>query len=219
MRKLPSRCLLLSTVLVLIAAEASAEPFAFNANVTTSGVFGCLKEPACVASGDSVILGTGGDAVMLTFAGIDTSLAITNTVQPVSLGTLSASSTSPTFPTRTNPLLPIVSFVLTLTHDGPVAASDTLWLRFGPGGTAELEFMQGNTYLSLPSGGSPTPGFNHHRLIYSLSPFEFSIPMNGSVDLTADVGAVPEPATLLLVGFGLAGAAARRLGARSRSSH
>ena len=217
MRKLSSRCLLLTTVLALIAAEASAEPFAFNANVTTSGVFGCLKEPACVASGDSVILGSGADAVTLTFTGIDTSLAITNTAQPVSLGTLSASSSAATFPTRTNPLLPIVSFVLTLTHDGPVAGSDTLGLRFGPGGTAELEFLQGNTYLSLPSGGSTTPGFNHPWLIYSLSPFQFSIPMNGSVDLTADVGAVPEPATLLLVGFGLAGAAARRFrGDRTR---
>jgi len=197
------------TVLVLTAAEASADPVLFNADVTTSGVFGCLKEPACVASGSSVTLGSGADAVTLTFTGVNTSIAITNTAQPFSLGTLSASSSAATFPTRTNPILPIVGFVLTLTHDTPVAASDTLRMRFGPGGMTELPFLQGNTYMSLPTGLT-TPGQNYPVVIYSLSPFQFSVPMNGSVDVTADVGAVPEPATLLLVGFGLAGAAARR---------
>jgi hypothetical protein len=204
-------CALLSALLGAGATVASADPVVFNAAVTTSGMFGCLKEPACSASGDTVVLGTGDDAVTLTFSGVSTTIPITNAAQPVTLGTLSASGSAgaTVFPMRTNELLPILQFVLTLTHATPVAESDSLWMRFGPGGQSQLSFMQGNTYFSLAAGPNP-PGQNYPMLIYSLAPFNFSVPMNGSVDITADVGAAPEPATLLLVGLGLAGAAARR---------
>lgn len=201
----------LLAILCVLPGRASADPVVFNANVTTSGVFGCLKEPVCAASGNTVVLGSGDAAVTLTFTGIETTIGITNTVQPITLGTLSASAGPgvTTFPSRTNPLLPIVHFVLTLSHATPVADSDWLAMRFGPGGRPELGYMQGGTYFSLAPGPNP-PGQNYSALVYSLAPFQFAVPLNGSVDITADVGAVPEPATLLLVGVGLAGAAARR---------
>jgi PEP-CTERM motif len=197
-------------MLILPTADAAADAIVFDAGVTTSGVFGCLREPACSASGNTVILGSGDSAVTLTFDGVNTTIPITNVAQRVTLGTLSASANGvATFPSRTNELLPIVAFSLTLTHSTPVADSDFLAMRFGRGGLPQLGFMQGNVYFTLPTGPNP-PGLNYQALIYSLAPFEFAVPLNGSVDITADVGAVPEPATMLLVGFGLAGAAARR---------
>ena len=202
---------LLASILMLSAADAAADPIVFTTGVTTTGVFGCLKEPACTASGNTVTLGTGDSAVMLTFAGIDTTIDITNVAQKVSLGTLTATALggATTFPSRTNPMIAILAFRLTIAHDTP-ADSDDLYMRFGPGGLPQLPFQEGSVYWQLALENPP--GLNYGSVIYTLSPFIFSVPLNGSVDLTADVGAVPEPATMLLVGFGLlgAGAAARR---------
>lgn len=207
----PFTCLLLLVGLCLGAAAASADPIVFNATVTTTGVFGCRSDPACTASGNTVTLGSGDAAVTLTFTGISATIPITNTVQRVTLGTLSASANAgaTTFPARVNQLLPIVNLNLLLSHTTPVADSDNLFMGLGPGGLTHLPYMLGGTYFQLNTGPNP-PGQNYQSLIYSLAPEQFSVPLNGSVDITADVGAVPEPATLLLVGAGLAGAAARR---------
>lgn len=210
------RPLCLSVILLLTsAAGASAEPIVFgSAAVTTSGVFTCMQAPECTASGSSVVLGSGDTAVTLTFTGVDTSIAISNETVPATLGTFSSSSSSSTFPTRTNPLLGIVRFTLELDQASPGPDTDSLAMMFGPGGGTTLPYLMGGTFFSLDPGPSPA-GMNYTRLVYTLSPFTFSIPMNGSLDVTADVGAVPEPGTLALAALGLVGLARKRLRGRA----
>jgi hypothetical protein len=45
--------------------------------------------------------------------------------------------------------------------------------------------------------------------VYTFNPFPFSL-RPGLTDITADVGAVPEPATMMLVGSGVAAVLLRR---------
>lgn len=188
-------------VLVGSAAAAAADPIVFNtARLTTSGVFHCFNLEACSASGNTVTLGAGDSAVTLTFTGVTTMVPVSNEALPVSLGTLSTSSSSATFPAGLHPLIPIVGFNLTLAHEAPFADDASLGMNFGPGGRTELGFMQGGTYLGLNPGPVP-PGYD--QFVYSLSPDVFSVPLNGSVAITAAAGAVPEPGTILLVGSGL----------------
>lgn len=196
--------LLCFTLSALCATEVAAEPIVFGTTqLTTSGIFSCRAAPACIASGDSVVLGTGNEAVTLRFTGVTAIVPLSNHTVAVELGTLSAFGTSDTFPTRRHPRLPIVRFTLRLSQSGFVEDSAPRLLQFGPGGQAVLPFLMGSTYMSLDAG---VEGYG--KMVYALD--VPGIPMNGMSTITADAGVVPEPATLALVGLGLAGALARR---------
>ena len=200
------RILLSAVLLLLSAAHGAAEPIVFGTTeLTTSGRFTCRAAPACTSSGSSVILGTGDNATTLTFTGLETLVPVSNQAVPVTLGTLSATSHSSIFPARTNPNVAIVNFRLSLTQSAPFADHTSFTQSYGPGGRTTLRFLMGDTYAQLHPG---VEGYG--SMVYSLAPSDIRIPMNGSVDLTAKAGVVPEPATMTLVGFGLAGAAAWR---------
>jgi PEP-CTERM motif len=92
-------------------------------------------------------------------------------------------------------------------------------LGFGPGGGSVVPLLLSSRDHLLFSTGPNPPGFNYTGIVYSLSPFPFSIQSSGVTDLQAAAGAIPEPTTMILVGTGLAGAiCARRRKRESRYS-
>jgi hypothetical protein len=197
---------------LLSSVPARADSFVINGAFTTSGVFTCRSAVACTGSGtDTVTLGSGSDTATLTFNGVDTTVAIGNVARPVTLGEFTSSSAPGfIFPIRTtSPKRPIVQFDFTIHHSAPDDKSSTIRMTFGPGGKMFLPLAEGPSFVSIDLS-STSPGRNYPAFVYSFSPFPFSVPANGSTDLSAQVGVVPEPATMLLVGGGLIGAVARR---------
>jgi hypothetical protein len=208
-------------VSMLSVTPARAEPFTilpngdvvFNAALTTEAAFFCLQglSASCFGSGtNSLTFGSGADTTTIAFTGVDTTLAIGNSAQPVHLGQVSLTTTGAgfAFPDELNPNVGVLAMALTLTHDSPVAASRTRSWRFRPDGSDGLNLFMGQSYALFPVGANP-PGFNYNQIAYTFNPFPFSL-SPGLTDISADVGAVPEPATMMLVGSGVAAVLLRR---------
>ena len=223
-RRIPLGCVLLAA---LWGAEVRAEPFtilpngqvAFDTALMTSGVFRCQGPIACSGSGtNSVTLGSGGKQATITFTGVTTTLQVTSRVQPVALGTFDATATPGfTFPRRGNVNFPVLHFGLVFEHTSPTPATGRIGWTFGPGGSAQLRVLRGSSFVALPLDVKP-PHVGYSAFVYTVRPFPFRIPSNGSLDLGANVGVVPEPGTMLLVGSGIAGliGARRRRGSAKR---
>jgi hypothetical protein len=199
-------------LLVLFGAsplEATAEPIIVtSAAFSTSGVFSCLQRLSCSGEGtSSMTLHAGDESVTFRFAGVDISHAVRNVADPVPIGRFDVDATSADFlfPTGSNDNKGIVQFVMTVTHTQPISNTKHVFWRFGPGGGSTLSVI-GQSYFSISSGLADYSG-----IVYSISPHPFALPANGSVELAAEAGAVPEPASLLLAATGLAAALRRRL--------
>jgi hypothetical protein len=201
------------------AAELRAEPFrilpngevGFDTALTTHGVLTCKGAIACSGSGtNSIIIGSGANTATITFTGVTTTLQVTNHVQTIKLGTFEATSAPGfTFPSRNNRNNPVLRFSFFVDHTLPNEGKGGVGWDFGPGGGSNLPLLNGISHLSVPLTVNP-PHVGYSFFIYTLRPFPFRIHGSGSSDLTAKVGVVPEPGTMVLLGSGLAGLIAAR---------
>ena len=175
--------------------------FAFNTAFSTTGTFNCS---VCTSGSgtNSVTFGAGADAVTLTFTGVNTMLVIDGIPTPVVVGQIEVVATGSgfVFPTPSNPNIPALTLNLTLTQTSPTAGVRTLAFTALGGSTSLSMAPLFTDHIQFPLGALP-PGIGYTHIVYTFSPF--IIPnTNGLVNVHADVSAVPEPASMLLLGSG-----------------
>lgn len=204
------RRLLLCALFSLFAQiSVQADPFvflpngelAFNTSFTTQGTFTCTL---CTGSGtNSVVFGSGANTVTITFTGVNTTVVVGGQAVPTTIGQFDVSATGSgfVFPLGQNPNQAVVTFTLGINQTSPTAGSSIVnFLAFG-GGTSLVFSPNLSDHRSFPTGPNP-PGFGFTHIVYTFP--QFTIPNSDeTVTLNADLVAVPEPTSLLLLGSGV----------------